>query len=47
MAASVVVCGGVLFLLAWLLGPVDGVLWKWLKDEHSELEEISDEVVND
>jgi len=33
MAASVVVFGGVLFVLAWLMGPVDGVLWKWLKDE--------------
>lgn len=33
MAASVVVCGGVFFLLVWLLGPVDGVLWKWLKEE--------------
>ena len=43
MAASVVVSGGVLFLLAWLLGPVDGVVWKWLKAEHSALEESSDE----
>lgn len=43
MAASVVVSGGVLFLLAWLLGPVDGVVWKWLKTEHSALEESSDE----
>ncbi len=33
MAASVVVCGGIIFLLAWLMGPVDGVLWKWLKEE--------------
>ena len=33
MAASVVVSGGGFFLLAWLLGPVDGVLWKWLKEE--------------
>lgn len=33
MAASVVVCGAVLLLLAWLLGPVDGLLWKWFKDE--------------
>ena len=35
MAASVVVSGGVLLLLAWLLGPVDGLLWKWLKPEVS------------
>ena len=33
MAASVVVCGGVFFVLAWLMGPVDGVLWKWLKEK--------------
>ena len=33
MSASVVVSGGVLFVLAWLIGPVDGVVWKWLKDE--------------
>lgn len=33
MAASVVVSGGILFVLAWLLGPVDGVIWKWLKDD--------------
>ncbi len=33
MAASVVVCGGVLLLLAWLLAPVDGIMWKWLRDE--------------
>ncbi len=33
MAASVVVCGGVLFVLAWLMGSVDGILWKWLKDD--------------
>lgn len=32
MAASVVVSGGVLFVLAWLLGPVDGVIWKWMKE---------------
>ena len=46
MAASVVVCGGVLFLLAWLLGPVDGVVWKWLKEEPPAPEESSDEVGN-
>lgn len=33
MAASVVVCGGIVFLLTWLLGPVDGILWKYFKDE--------------
>lgn len=33
MAATVVVSGGVLFVLAWLLGPVDGVLWKWMKED--------------
>ena len=33
MAASVVVSGGVLLVLAWLLGPVDGVIWKWLKED--------------
>ncbi len=33
MSASVVVSGGVLFVLAWLLGPVDGVLWRWMKDD--------------
>ncbi len=39
MAASVVVSGGVLLLLAWMFGPVDGVLWKWLRDEdHSQVE---------
>lgn len=46
MAASVVVCGGVLFLLAWLLGPVDGVVWKWLKEAPSTPEQSSDEVGN-
>ena len=39
MAASVVVSGGVLFMLAWLLGPVDGVLWKLLKEEVSSPDE--------
>ncbi|MCP5538151.1 MAG: metal ABC transporter permease [Akkermansiaceae bacterium] len=33
MAASVVVTGGVLLVMAWLLGPVDGVMWKWLKED--------------
>lgn len=33
MAASVVVGGGVLLLLAWLLGPVDGVVWKWVRED--------------
>ncbi|MBK1830089.1 metal ABC transporter permease [Verrucomicrobiaceae bacterium R5-34] len=33
MASAVVVSGGVLLILAWLLGPVDGLMWKWLKDE--------------
>ncbi len=46
MAASVVVCGGILFLLAWLLGPVDGVVWKWFKDEPPALEESSDNAGN-
>lgn len=46
MAASVVVCGGLLFLLAWLLGPVDGALWKWLKDEPPVIEESSGEIGN-
>ena len=32
MASAVVVAGGVLLLLAWLLGPIDGLMWKWLKD---------------
>lgn len=42
MAASVVVCGGVLLFLAWLMGPVDGVLWKWLRDEdRSEIDNPS------
>jgi manganese/zinc/iron transport system permease protein len=36
MAAAVVVCGGVLLLLAWLLGPVDGLMWKWFKDEDDD-----------
>ena len=35
MAASVVVSGGLLLIFAWLIGPVDGVLWKWLKDDVS------------
>ena len=39
MAASVVVCGGIVFLLAWLLGPVDGILWKYFKDEVQSPEE--------
>jgi len=46
MAASVVVSGGVLFVLAWLLGPVDGVLWKWFKEEAPTPEESSDQVGN-
>ncbi|BDS06285.1 hypothetical protein NT6N_13250 [Oceaniferula spumae] len=33
MASAVVVCGGVLLILAWLLGPVDGLMWKWLKED--------------
>jgi len=33
MASAVVVSGGVLLILAWLLGSVDGLMWKWLKDE--------------
>lgn len=33
MAAAVVVAGGVLLLLAWLMGPVDGMLWKWLRED--------------
>lgn len=36
MAAAVVVTGGVLLLLAWLLGPVDGLMWKWFKEEESQ-----------
>ena len=36
MAASVVVSGGLLLIFAWLIGPVDGVLWKWLKDDESQ-----------
>ena len=32
MASAVVVAGGVLLLLAWLLSPIDGLMWKWLKD---------------
>jgi manganese/zinc/iron transport system permease protein len=43
MAASVVVCGGILLVLAWLLGPVDGLLWKWFKHE---LEHPEDEPEN-
>jgi manganese/zinc/iron transport system permease protein len=39
MAASVVVCGGIVFLLAWLLGPVDGMLWKYFRDEVQNPEE--------
>lgn len=41
MAAAVVVCGGMLLLLAWLLGPVDGLMWKWFKDEESVDEDSS------
>lgn len=36
MAASVVVSGGCLLLLAWLFGAVDGVVWKWLRKESKE-----------
>ena len=32
MASAVVVAGGAFLLLAWLLGPIDGLMWKWLKD---------------
>jgi len=39
MAAAVVVFGGFLLLMAWLMGPVDGILWKWLKDDVEELDE--------
>ncbi len=42
MAASVVVCGAVLLLLAWLLGPVDGLLWKWGKDEPEQPDNEAD-----
>ncbi|MBT8043856.1 MAG: hypothetical protein KJO79_02800, partial [Verrucomicrobiae bacterium] len=45
MAASVVVIGGVLLLLAWLLGPVDGLMWKWFKDE-AEHPDQSDQTEN-
>lgn len=41
MAAAVVVCGGVLLVLAWLLGPVDGLMWKWFKEEDSVDEDKS------
>ena len=41
MAAAVVVCGGVFLLLAWLLGPVDGLMWKWFKEEQQEPSEES------
>ncbi len=37
MAAAVVVCGGVLLAIAWLLGPVDGLMWKWFKDEDDDV----------
>jgi len=48
MAASVVVCGGVLLLLAWLLGPVDGLMWKWLKEdvEHPDDEDRGENVTH-
>ena len=46
MAAAVVVSGGFLFLLAWLMGPVDGILWKWLKEDASSPEESTDQVGN-
>jgi len=39
MAASVVVSGGVLLVLAWLLGPVDGIIWKWLKEDVEDPDE--------
>ncbi|MGB0991549.1 MAG: metal ABC transporter permease [Akkermansiaceae bacterium] len=38
MASAVVVCGGVFLVLAWLLGPVDGVIWKWLNESEAESE---------
>ena len=28
-SAAMVVAGSLLFVLAWLLGPVDGLVWKW------------------
>lgn len=40
MAACVVVTGGILFILSWLLGPIDGIIWKWLKEDV----EVPDEV---
>lgn len=36
MAASVVVSGGGLFLLAWMFGPVDGVVTRWLREDTSK-----------
>lgn len=30
-ASAMVVAGVILFLIAWFLGPVDGILWKWKK----------------
>lgn len=36
MAASVVVSGGGLLLLAWMFGPVDGLIWKWLRSESAQ-----------
>ena len=39
MASAVVVFGGLLLLLAWLLGPVDGLMWKWLRDEEEKVDD--------
>lgn len=39
MASAVVVTGGVLLILAWLLGPVDGLMWKWLKEDEEHPDE--------
>lgn len=37
MASAVVVTGGILLILAWLLGPVDGLMWKWLKEDEKDV----------
>lgn len=46
MAASVVVTGGVLLLLAWLLGPVDGMMWKWFKDDTEDPNDLPADTSN-
>ncbi|NWK56565.1 metal ABC transporter permease [Verrucomicrobiaceae bacterium N1E253] len=46
MSASVVVSGGILLVLAWLLGPVDGVIWKWMAEEPDQSEQGLDQATN-